>query len=54
VLLAGDGDYKDAIEWIRNFKNKNIWLLTFDGSVAGELKALFLISLLLRLLSYFL
>ena len=40
VLSAGDGDFKDALEHIRNVRNKRLELVAFRGTVSADLQAL--------------
>lgn len=40
ILSAGDGDFKDALEHIRNTRNKRLELVAFRGTVSADLQAL--------------
>lgn len=40
VLSSGDGDFKDAMEYIRNTLNKRLELLVFKSGVSTDLQSL--------------
>lgn len=39
ILAAGDGDYEDAIEYVKSDLHKEIWISGFDGSVSADLQS---------------
>ena len=40
ILSSGDGDFKDALEYIRNRMNKRLELLVFPSGVSTDLQSL--------------
>jgi uncharacterized LabA/DUF88 family protein len=39
ILSAGDGDFEDAISYIKSELHKEIWISGFDGSVSVDLQS---------------
>lgn len=39
LLAAGDGDFEDAIDYVKSELHKEIWILGFDGSVSSDLQS---------------
>ena len=39
ILSAGDGDFEDAIDYVKSELHKEIWLAGFDNSVSGDLQS---------------
>jgi uncharacterized LabA/DUF88 family protein len=39
ILSAGDGDFEDAVEYIKDEHRKEFWVAGFDGSVSGDLQS---------------
>lgn len=40
VLLAGDGDFYDSLNQVRNVLRKDIWVLGYKDSISGDLQQL--------------
>lgn len=36
ILSAGDGDFKDALYYVRNTMKKEVWITGFEGTVSGD------------------
>ena len=39
ILCAGDGDFEDAISYIKSELHKEIWIAGFNGSVSADLQS---------------
>ncbi|MDR2768262.1 MAG: NYN domain-containing protein [Treponema sp.] len=39
ILSAGDGDFEDAIDYVKSDLHKEIWIAAFDGSVSLDLQS---------------
>lgn len=39
ILSAGDGDFEDAIQYVKDEHKKEIWIAGFDGSVSVDLQS---------------
>ena len=39
VLLAGDGDFEDAIDYVKSELHKEIWVAAFPDSVSADLQS---------------
>jgi len=39
VLLAGDGDFEDAIDYVKSELHKEIWIAGFPNSVSADLQS---------------
>ena len=39
ILAAGDGDFEDAIAYVKSELHKEIWIAGFDGSVSADLQS---------------
>ena len=39
ILSAGDGDFEDAISYVKNELHKEIWISGFDNSVSADLQS---------------
>lgn len=39
ILSAGDGDFEDAIAFVKEVMHKEFWLTGFDGSVSSDLQS---------------
>jgi len=39
ILSAGDGDFEDAIDYVKSELHKEIWIAGFDNSVSGDLQS---------------
>lgn len=39
MLAAGDGDFEDAIDYVKSELHKEFWLMGFDGSVSSDLQS---------------
>ena len=39
ILSAGDGDFEDAIDYVKSELHKEIWLAGFDNSVSADLQS---------------
>lgn len=39
ILSAGDGDFEDAVEHIKDECGKELWVAGFDGSVSSDLQS---------------
>jgi nijmegen breakage syndrome protein 1 len=39
VLAAGDGDFEDAIAYVKSELHKEIWIAGFEGSVSADLQS---------------
>jgi nijmegen breakage syndrome protein 1 len=39
ILAAGDGDFEDAISYIKSELHKEIWITGFDDSVSVDLQS---------------
>ena len=39
LLLAGDGDFEDAIDYVKSELHKEIWIAGYQGSVSADLQS---------------
>jgi uncharacterized LabA/DUF88 family protein len=39
ILSAGDGDFEDAIDYVKSELHKEIWIAGFDNSVSADLQS---------------
>jgi len=39
ILSAGDGDFEDAISYVKNELHKEIWISGFDNSISADLQS---------------
>lgn len=39
ILTAGDGDFEDAVNYVKSEQNKSIWLAGFTGSLSADLQS---------------
>jgi len=39
ILSAGDGDFEDAIDYVKSELHKEFWLSGYDGSVSADLQS---------------
>jgi nijmegen breakage syndrome protein 1 len=39
ILSAGDGDFEDAISYVKNELHKEIWITGFDNTVSADLQS---------------
>ncbi len=39
ILSAGDGDFEDALSYVKSELHKEIWISGFDGSVSADLQS---------------
>jgi uncharacterized LabA/DUF88 family protein len=39
ILSTGDGDFEDAVEYVKSEFGKEIWIAGFDGSVSADLQS---------------
>ena len=39
ILSAGDGDFEDAVEYIKDEFSKEFWVAGFNGSVSSDLQS---------------
>ena len=39
LLSAGDGDFEDAVKYVKEELHKEVWLAGFDGSVSADLQS---------------
>jgi uncharacterized LabA/DUF88 family protein len=39
ILTAGDGDFEDAIDYVKSELHKEIWICGLDGSVSADLQS---------------
>jgi hypothetical protein len=39
ILSAGDGDFEDSIQYVKDEFKKEIWIAGFDGSVSADLQS---------------